>query len=240
MIYETATIIEFPMPNAGATMSLTKKAYQAFKRALGAGEIESGKTYSQNEICVLLGQSISPVREALKLLEHEGFVDVRPRAGIQILKPDLDLFRECHQFRRLIEMSAIERYVELVSDEELADLRQQQLDHRDSITGKLPLSKQRPVQMSIEQRLHEGIVGALKNKTILQSYRLCAEKLNLIRIDQGGFTSSQMVRTAEEHLAIIDAADARDATAARKALDEHLKESLNRAVGAVTLSDGFI
>ncbi|MEO1248360.1 MAG: GntR family transcriptional regulator [Pseudomonadota bacterium] len=221
-------------------MSLTKKAYESFKHSLHDGQIEGGKTYSQNEICVLLGQSISPVREALKLLEHEGFVDVHPRAGIEVLKPDLEMFRECYQFRRLIEMAAIDHYVDRVSDDELALLRHRQVELRKRIVSKLPMEDLQPTHWRVEEWLHTGIVGALNNKMIMQAYRICWEKQNLVRIDQGTFTTSQLVSAADQHLAIIDAAIARDVPAARAALDEHLKESLSLGMGAVALSDGFI
>lgn len=198
-----------------------------------SGEIESGRNFSQSEICEILGQSISPVREALKLLQHEGFVDVLPRSGIHVMKPDLALFRDCHQFRVILELAAIGPYVDTVSEAELRDLEALQLDHQAKTREKVALSELRPTQMELERRLHFGIIDALRNTTIAESHKICMEKLNLIRIDQGGFTNAQMERTANEHLTIIRAALAQDAQAARLALDTHLQGALHRAMGAV-------
>ena len=87
--------------------------------------------------------------------------------------------------------------------------------------------------MQLEERLHFGIIASLRNRIIADSYRICMEKLNLIRIDQGGFTNVQMIQTAGEHLAVIDAALDRDPERARAALEIHLRNSLQRAMGAV-------
>lgn len=223
-----------PKKDTTAGTSLTQKAYNQFKLALFSGEIESGANYSQNEICEILGQSISPVREALKLLQHDGFIEVLPRSGIHIIKPDLTLFRNCHQMRVILELSAIANYVDTVSDNDLAALYELQADHLEKTQQKVPLTVLRATQIELEQRLHFGIIDSLRNDIITANYRICLEKLNLLRIDRGGFTHTQMIQTANEHLSIIRAARDRDTEAAKQALEEHLRNALHRAMGAVS------
>lgn len=220
--------------NSNSATTLTGLAYRQFKKALLSGEIEGGANLSQSEICEILGQSISPVREALKLLQHEGFVKILPRSGIQVLKPDLALFRDCHQFRVMLELSAIETYVDTTPDSELKALEAQQIEHLEKNQERLPLAVLRPAQMLLEKRLHFGVIQSLKNDIVTANYSICLEKLNLIRIDQGGFTNTQMIKTAHEHLAVIRAAVKRDPIAARAELDAHLRNSLQRAMGAVS------
>lgn len=216
-----------------SAISLTSIAYDRFKKALLSGEIKGGANFSQNEICEILGQSISPVREALKLLQHEGFVEILPRSGVHVQMPDLALFRDCHQFRVILELAAIESYVDTVPETELQELKALQLDHFEKSKKRLPLTVLRPTQMLLENKLHFGIISALKNEIVNANYRICSEKLNLIRVDQGGFTNSQMTKTAGEHLTIIRAALDRDPVAAREALESHMRSSLHRAMGAV-------
>ena len=54
--------------------SLSRQAYGAIRRAVMDRQIAVGATYSQSELAGIVRFSTNPVREALKLLEHEGFL----------------------------------------------------------------------------------------------------------------------------------------------------------------------
>src|ERR687897_1896082 len=72
-----------------ANLSFKMQAYLALK-----GSIMEMDIYGQHgeiriddrEVCQMLGISRTPVREALILLEHEGFVRTVPRRGIVVLR----------------------------------------------------------------------------------------------------------------------------------------------------------
>ncbi len=50
---------------------------------------------------------MQPLRDALRILEAEGVLTIHPRAGIEFLKPDLELARSStYQFRSIIERAA--------------------------------------------------------------------------------------------------------------------------------------
>ena len=69
-------------------MKLSHLAYQRFKEHLLTGQIKSGSAISQSELVRTLGVPISPLREAIQVLQAEGLLTVMPRSGIRIVQPD--------------------------------------------------------------------------------------------------------------------------------------------------------
>jgi len=52
----------------------TNEGYRLFREALQNGQLKAGMVVTQNELCDLLGLSLSPLRETLVLLEEFGLV----------------------------------------------------------------------------------------------------------------------------------------------------------------------
>ena len=69
--------------------TLKMKAYHSLKGSIEAMDVYSHRgeiRIDEREISERLGISRTPVREALILLEHEGFVRAVPRRGIVVLR----------------------------------------------------------------------------------------------------------------------------------------------------------
>ncbi len=79
--------IEVPRLDTGSTFA--KEAYSALKRAICAMDIyDHGSEIRLDErrLSEGLGVSRTPIREAMTLLEQEGFVRTRPRRGIYVVR----------------------------------------------------------------------------------------------------------------------------------------------------------
>jgi len=210
--------------------SLSRRAYGAIKRAVMDRQIAVGATYSQSELAEIVQFSTNPVREALKLLEHEGFLEIKARSGIRIIKPDLKYIAEVHQLRRILELASIDFFVATASRSELEDLREAHLSVREKALSGVALVSYLEEHGVLEERLHCGIVSALENETVLRLYKVNYEKMRIVRMDRAGYTSRHIVETMDEHLAILDAVIASDSAAARAAIDRHMTRALERSV----------
>lgn len=210
--------------------SLSRRAYGAIKRAVLDRQITVGETYTQAELSEIVRFSTNPVREALKLLEHEGFLEIKARSGIRIIKPDLKYIAEVHQLRRILELASIDFFVATSRRSDLEDLREAHVALRAKALSDAPLVSYLDAHARLEERLHFGILSALGNGIILGIYRVNYEKMRIVRMDRAGYTSRHIVQTMDEHLAILDAAIASDTDAARTAVDRHLTRALERSV----------
>jgi Transcriptional regulators len=84
-----------------------------------------------------LGVSMTPVREALRLLSSEGLVDLLPRRGVRVTTMTLEEIRDLTAVRGGVELLAIRLRAEIYSPEEIAELEacldacQQGIDEQD-------------------------------------------------------------------------------------------------------------
>ena len=77
------------MPRLDTSSSFRKEAYAALKRAITAMDIYDHAQeirLDERRLSEGLGVSRTPIREAMTLLEQEGFVRTRPRRGIYVVR----------------------------------------------------------------------------------------------------------------------------------------------------------
>jgi DNA-binding GntR family transcriptional regulator len=83
----------------------TKKdtAYHQIKQMFLERRFEPGSMLSENAIASNLGMSRTPVREALQILQSEGFVDVFPKKGVMLKEISMAAARETLDLRAAVE-----------------------------------------------------------------------------------------------------------------------------------------
>jgi len=72
---------------------LSDVAYTRLLEIVFERRLPAGAFVSQNELVELTGVPVGPLRDALRTLEADGIVTIHPRAGIEFIKPGLELAR---------------------------------------------------------------------------------------------------------------------------------------------------
>src|SRR5229473_8513324 len=101
-------------------------AYTALKRAITAMDIYDHAQeirLDERRLSAGLGVSRTPIREAMTLLEQEGFVRTRPRRGIYVVKKTKREIVEIITVMAALESMAARLAAERASDGEIAELR---------------------------------------------------------------------------------------------------------------------
>lgn len=205
--------------------------YLAFIEALVTGRLRLGQTLKQEELCVILGISLSPMREATTLLEAEGLITVRRRIGITIFYPDVKFVGNTFQFRGLLEREGLTKFARSVDTAWLKQVRDDHLAMIDHLrTANDPAAYREPMRR-LEHDFHGSFIAALENHQIDTIYQRLTQKMFLIRlINMEAVGPDKSILSMREHLAILDALDRRDAEAASAALDQHLRGVLHRVL----------
>lgn len=209
---------------------LSETAYRRILEMLFDRRLPAGAFVSQNELVQLTGVPVAPLRDALRVLEAEGVLTIQPRSGIQFVKPGLELTKSTYQFRTIIERAAVRVFAETASDETLAALKQSHLGLQRRIEKDRLNEKTLAELERLEGQLHNGVIGILRNPLIESSYRRIHNYLRLVRLDRK-LTVPLALRSLREHLAIIDACQARNPDAAEAALLAHFTAALQRHMG---------
>ena len=205
--------------------------YLAFIEALVSGRLRLGQTLKQEELCVILGISLSPMREATTLLEAEGLITVRRRIGITIFYPDVKFVGNTFQFRGLLEREGLTKFARSVDTAWLKQVRDDHLAMIDHLrTANDPAAYREPMRR-LEHDFHGSFIAALENHQIDTIYQRLTQKMFLIRlINMEAVGPDKSILSMREHLAILDALDRRDAEGASAALDQHLRGVLHRVL----------
>jgi DNA-binding GntR family transcriptional regulator len=83
------------------------------------GELERGSRMQQDDLARRFDSSITPVREALRLLEAEGLVVSEPHRGVRVASVDLETIKGKYVSRRLLESYAMQRATRRLSRRDL-------------------------------------------------------------------------------------------------------------------------
>src|SRR5882672_5377806 len=114
------------MPRLDTSTTFRDLAYAALKRAITAIDIYDQPDevrLDERRLSEGLGVSRTPIREAMTLLEQEGFVRTLPRRGIYVVRKSKREIVEIITVMAALESMAARLAAERASDAEIAELR---------------------------------------------------------------------------------------------------------------------
>ncbi|AMM84047.1 GntR family transcriptional regulator [Martelella sp. AD-3] len=219
----------------GERSNLRDKAYVRFTQQLLARELRPGQFVSQRQLVELTGLPLAAIRELIPRLETEGLITTIPQRGLQIASIDVNLIRDAFQFRLFLEREAVMEFARTASPAALAEARQNHTAIVDKVEA-LSMNEQVPLGLvhaaqEVDHGFHNTIIEALHNKVISDAYRVNAMKISLVRQEQGRLFNEIVKPTMRDHLAVIDALEARDPQRAAEAMTTHIMKGRNRALG---------
>ena len=91
--------------------------------AIVQGQFKPGQRLIERELCELLGASRTPIREALRQLETELLIELKPNKGPVVAKVTKKDAEEIYQIRQLLESLACRLFAENASEKDIKRLR---------------------------------------------------------------------------------------------------------------------
>jgi DNA-binding GntR family transcriptional regulator len=98
--------------------SATQVVAERLRAAILEGELAPGQPIRQEAVARDLGISRLPVREALRQLESEGLVVIRPNSGARVAVLDFDEYVEIYTIRERLEPLALSESIVRMTDEQ--------------------------------------------------------------------------------------------------------------------------
>ncbi len=194
----------------------TRHAYDRIREAIVTLGLAPGALVDDQELSRTLDISAVAVREALKLLAHDGLVEITPRHGFYVSGISLEDLAQISEARLTLEPLCAGLAAERASPDDLAVL--DALGREQAATP--PGEGKRWLDM--DHRFHQAIVRAAKNRhlaRILEHLFGLSQRLwylVLPRLDALPVSVSQ-------HLELTAAIERRDADAARRIMHGHVK-----------------
>jgi DNA-binding GntR family transcriptional regulator len=98
------------------------KVYEHLRDGIIKGTYSPGERINEREIARLVGVSRTPTREALKVLEYEGFVNNITKKGAVVKKYSVEELDVIHRMLARLESLAVKMAVPKLSKEDIASL----------------------------------------------------------------------------------------------------------------------
>jgi len=92
----------------------TQFVVDCLREAIATGALPEGDALVQDEIAAALGVSRTPIREALRMLEAEGWIDFLPHRGAVVSTLSADEIRQIFEIRFALESLALRQSVPLL------------------------------------------------------------------------------------------------------------------------------
>ena len=116
---EASSAIGWQFPLGANGDSVVDRVTADVRRAVLSGALPPGRTFSTAELSAQLGVSHIPVREALRRLDEQGLVVLRPGRKAMIRPLSRDELRAIFRLRRLIEPDLAARSVSMLREGEI-------------------------------------------------------------------------------------------------------------------------
>ena len=190
------------------------------------GELTAGARMTQDDLARTLGISTMPVREALLRLASEGFVSISPNRSFSVVPLTREDVSDVFWIHATLAGELTKRAVENVDDEFVSSLRDLEKKFLDAKRAG------DPVRMGkTNWEFHRAINEAASARKLLFILRS-----SLRFVPQGFYTLVPEWAGASEpgHEAIVAAFEQREAEAARRAAEAHVREAGEILIGFFT------
>lgn len=211
----------------GTRESATGRVYAQLKREILTCQLAPGSSLYEGQLAERLAVSKTPVRDALGMLVHEGFVYVQPRQGYRVADITLSDVQEVFQMRLLLEPAAAELAAERATAEQLKRL--QDLAEESYVYGDVPTYEDFVVK---NREFHVLLAEASGNERLAAALRNLLEEMQrlfLFGLDIRDSAEEQI----REHRDLVDALLKGNHQMARAIATQQIETSRKRVLEAL-------
>ena len=202
------------------------RIYKELRRTIIMGHSKPGTRLNIKEIAKRYNTSVTPIRDALQMLSHEGLVTIKPRSGYYVTALTLKQLRDLLDMRRILETAAIEKAVLRITPEQLEELRQIHAGY----TGEDDASYERYTEEN--RKFHYLIAVASGNIRLAEEVKKLHDRLARFMVVQR--IGEKQIRM---HNHIIEALEEHDIEKARQAIADEVNPS-QEAILDMVMGDG--
>jgi len=199
----------------------TTVLYEGVREKIVSGEIKPGAILTEAELADEYGVSKTPVREALVLLRHEGFLDSMPRIGHVVATFTVQDVLEVFHLRSILEAEAAGLAAERITEDEIGAL----LENRDEESALSETADgdgfyERAYELNVA--FHHLIAQASGNRRLADLVKRLMEDMRRMLAFDPRFVEPQ------HHMEIIEMLKRGDRAEAEEAMRRHVEETKSR------------
>lgn len=213
---------------------IKEAVYLHLKRMIMKREFTPNERIDAVELAQKFGISRTPVRDALNMLDAEGFVNTVPRQGIYIKGIYRKDLIELFQFRKMVELFALEQGFDRLREN--VDTLWNIINPINTLLNTEEYDGSKVMDSDIA--LHKAIVDSTQNDRIIEAYTKSNGHVQMARAYY--LQDLQRIQLAhEEHSKLLGEVEKGDKEASKLVLQEHLDQTLNNLLKMIDIYKVF-
>ncbi|MFD7155365.1 GntR family transcriptional regulator [Kribbella sp. NPDC059898] len=212
-----------PIRTIGADhVALREQVLAELRRRIVDGEYREGERLTETRVADDLGVSRNPVREALRVVEAEGFVEILPRRGAVVTTLDETAVRDLFAVREQLETLAAGQAAERATPSGIAGLRAL-IDEAAAATAAGDLDR----VAELNSDFHRTVLEVSDNRWLQSMSAALYDHVH--RVFRTG-AAHRAPHSLDEHTRLVDAIEAANPTEATNAARLHVQAAAQAAL----------
>ncbi len=208
---------------------LRELVFDSLRKAIILGKLKPGERLMEIQLAEEMGVSRTPVREAIRKLELEGFVVMVPRRGAYVAGVSVKDIADVFEVRSALEGLAAGLAAERITEEEMEELEKAIY----AISGEDDLL----TVVKKDNEFHELIYKASRNHRLAQIITNLSEQINRFRLTSLSVPGRLKI-AVDEHKKIIEAISERNVELSNKLASEHMENAEQNLINAIREEEG--
>lgn len=201
--------------SAATPASSTQRIVEAITSAIIERRLMPGTKLAEQKIADIFKVSRTIVRQALNQLSRHKLITLEPARGAHVAQPSVQEAQQVFEVRHMLEAGMVRKLCQQITPAQVAELRahlreEQAAVQRTDVPGRTHLLAD----------FHVVLARMLGNDTLAEMLQDLVSRSTLVSLMYQSSLSAE--HSFEEHVAIVDALDKRDARAAVRLMESHL------------------
>lgn len=196
---------------------MEQRVYREVLRAITSRFLGPGAAISENELARYFDTSRTPIRNALRRLEQDRLVEIRPRRGTYVVNPSVEQINAAWAVRIALERLSVVEAAPRTNAAAITELREMCRQEEDALRG-----RDFATAVDLGNRIHLRIAGVTGNDWLVSALTkviaFCSVHYAFYeKVDWDNPISPG------EHMGVIDALNEGDGSRADRLMEAHLR-----------------
>lgn len=211
--------------------SLQEQAYQALRTAILSGELAPGQRLVETQLAKKLQVSRTPIREAIRLLQHENLATINPNGILRVATISMTDAVHLYDCRIALEQLSVIGACQNATESQLQDIEVMVKQAEKRVQSK-PSQLTTFRLLDLDYRFHRLLAQSSGNPWLVSLLDQVFDKMQLLRI-QTTKNNPDVLEIRTEHRLIYEPVRSRNPEAAVQAIKKHLTASKERVIREV-------
>lgn len=206
---------------------VTTATVDQIRSAIESGELLPGQRISEQDLTSQFQVSRTPVREAFRILEAEGYLVHSPRCGVVVKELNYQEIINVFEVRSWLEQLMVRKISAEIS---IKDMKEMENLYKDMQAHIEEIDEQ--TFQILDSKFHENLVSLCSNSKLVELIKSLKNSTKLVR-KKAGFSKERAQDSFKECMSVIEAVKLHDADLCAERMAKHFDNSLEFFVGRI-------